>query len=198
LKRLLGPAVTNGTARLVKEFAAYPGTDPVNQLLFVDALTYLPDDILHITDRMSMAVSLEARTPFLDYRLVEFSFALPGRFKMNQRARTWKLALKDALGPLLPPEILQRPKWGFGGPVKEWMQGGLEALTRDMFQESRAVQLGLLDGSAIHRYLASSDRLTQRRAQRLWSLLVLEVWCRVFTGPGRIESPTMTLREMIA
>lgn len=195
LRRLLGPAITDGVHHLTREFDAYPGTDPVNQLMFVDALTYLPDDILHITDRMSMAVSLEARTPFLDYRLVQYSFSLPGSLKVDQLSRTWKVVLKEAVSGLLPEQILQRPKWGFGGPVNHWMRNGLHEHVRAMFRDSHAVRLGLLDPAVVKQHIDLGET-SNGDAQRLWTLLILELWSRIFAGSGLVQQPTETLREL--
>ncbi len=178
-QRLLGPAFVDGVS-FEQEFASYPGSDPVNRSMFVDMLTYLPDDILHITDRMSMAVSLEARTPFLDYRLVEFCAGLPGNYKVTQIRREWKKILKKALAPILPHEILARPKWGFGAPVTAWMEKGLQKVVTDLYRESMAVKLGLLTRSGVEATLAQVENTGEQFSQKLWSLLVLEIWCQVF------------------
>src|SRR6185295_16977356 len=137
----------NGSYReinLDREFGEYQNPDTANRFLFVDMLTYLPDDILHITDRMSMAVSLEVRTPFLDDRLVRLAFGLPSRYKMNAWSRSTKIAFKQAMSPFLPQEIIRRPKWGFGAPVRNWMRRGLEATVRTLFEESVLIDQRIL------------------------------------------------------
>ena len=171
----------DGQVSLTKEFRAYPSRDVVNRLMFVDALTYLPDDILHITDRMGMAVSLEVRTPFLDYRLVELAASLPGKFKTDQLGRAWKVCLKQAMSGILPDAILARPKWGFGAPVRAWMQKGLDQTVQTLFRESAAARWELIYLPGVQDYIETpppgEDRL---RSQRLWTLLILELWARVF------------------
>lgn len=94
--------------------------DPIGQLLYVNAKTYLPGDLLVKTDRMSMANSLEARCPFLDQELLEFAFRLPTDLKL--RGLTTKYILKKALADLVPREIIHRKKHGFGVPVGRWFR----------------------------------------------------------------------------
>ena len=140
---------------LGSEFDTYPGKDPVNRLMYVDSKTYLPDDILHLTDRMSMAVSLEARTPFLDFRLVEFLAGVTGRYKVGQMRREWKLLLKRAMAPRLPRGIISRKKWGFGAPIKSWMVHRLLPTVSALYKDSQAVEHGLVDGPAVTRKIAA-------------------------------------------
>ncbi len=178
-------------------FKGFSG-DNINQLLFVDINTYLPGDILHITDRMSMAFSLEARTPFLDHRLVEFCASLPSKYKVSQLSREWKLILKKAMRSILPQEILNRSKVGFNAPVAEWMSGGLCLIVKDVFRSSTAVKVGILNGDEVRPLI---DRLTadpkkNTAAQKLWILLVLEVWCRVFLRSDFHNEPTFTMNDL--
>lgn len=191
-------AFVKDSADLQNEFAGYPGEDPINRMMYVDALTYLPDDILHITDRMSMAVSLEARTPFLDYRLVEFCAGLPGNLKVRQGHREWKVILKKALAPILPQEILTRKKWGFGAPVTAWMDQGLAQTVSQVYRDSFAVKIGLVDGTGVSRCISqyASQKRLSGSAQKLWSLLVLEVWCQVFLQQDSVVLPSFTLDDL--
>jgi asparagine synthase (glutamine-hydrolysing) len=184
-------------AGLEAEFAASPPGDVVNRLLHVDFQTYLPDDILAVTDRMSMAESVEARAPFLDHRLIELMAGVPGDRKV--RGREWKWALKRAVAPVVPRAILRRGKWGFGAPVRSWMERDLLPVTRKLLGASAAVASGLLDRAGLEAVLARVPTpLDGRSAQKLWGLLVLEVWARVFLGgstsPG--VAPRATLREL--
>lgn len=184
---------------LTEEYHSYLGADSLNRLMYVDTSTYLPDDILNITDRMSMACSLEARTPFLDYRLVELCAGIPGGYKVSALHRKWKIILKKAMAPLLPSPVIFRPKWGFGAPVKSWMNQGLLPLVKGLYQQSKAVELELLDHVATQRVLErEGNRIAEPRAfQKLWMLLVLELWCRVYWGEDLRKPPTFTLRDMI-
>ena len=185
---LLRRQLQNGTYREVdlrREFSEYPTSDAANRFMYVDLLTYLPDDILHITDRMSMAVSLEVRTPFLDDRLVSFAMGLPSSYKVNPWSRETKISFKRAVAPLLPPEILRRPKWGFGAPVKNWMKLGLERAVRTVFEDSVLIDEHVLDADGTREYLAErAPGENLYRPQRLWTLLMLEVWAKVFLAGG--------------
>ena len=195
LNDLTGGVLVNSSG-LKTEFDSYRGSDRVNSLLYVDGITYLPDEILHITDRMSMAVSLEARTPFLDYRLVEFATGMPSRLKINPYKRSWKLVFKKAAENRLPESILKRQKWGFGAPVKSWMKNGLnQTINRYLTKDSQLVSCGLFEPKALKAYLQTprSDEF-YRRDQRLWSLLILEVWLQVYVR-GNGNKPTFTLSD---
>ncbi|HEX3143754.1 MAG TPA: asparagine synthase-related protein, partial [Pyrinomonadaceae bacterium] len=194
-QNLMGPAFRD-SVNLDREFSWYPNGDRVNRSMFVDMLTYLPDDILHITDRMSMAVSLEARTPFLDYRLVEFCAGLPGSFKVGQIRREWKKILKKAFAPILPAEILTRPKWGFGAPVTAWMEKGLADVVSNLYRKSKAVDLGLLTRAGVDNTVAKARGTREQFSQKLWTLLILEVWCRVFSHSKDGSAPNFTLDDL--
>ncbi|WP_445678478.1 asparagine synthase (glutamine-hydrolyzing) [Radicibacter daui] len=176
--------------------SAGAGLDPVNRLMQMDMRTYLSDDVLHLTDRMGMSASLEIREPFLDHRFVELAAGLPTALKLNQTSREWKLCLKTAFEDLLPKQILTRPKMGFGSPVDKWMSGRLGQLVRQLYHASPAVEYGLIDGRMVSDYLAegaSYDGI--RRSMRLWTLLVLDIWARVFlVGDG--ERPAFTLSDL--
>ena len=181
---------------LDSEFGSYRGSDNTNSLLYVDGVSYLPDEILHLTDRMSMAVSLEARTPFLDYRLVELAAGMPSRLKVDPRSRKWKLVFKKAAENRLPESILKRQKWGFGAPVKSWMKSGLnQTINQYLNKDSQLVSCGLFDPKALTDYLGTprADEF-YRRDQRLWSLLILEVWLQVYVR-GKGNRPTFTLSD---
>ncbi len=189
--RLAGRATAS--VSFAPEYANAAGADAVDRLMLVDLQSYLSDDILHITDRMSMAVSLEVREPLLDHRLIDFAASLPSSYKVDQRRRLWKRCFKDAMAPWLPRPIVERPKSGFGGPVRSWMERGLEAAALRLLADSSAVRRGLLDGAQLRRYLedrASYDSI--RRGARMWNLLSLELWSRIFLD-GRGERPSFAL-----
>jgi asparagine synthase (glutamine-hydrolysing) len=163
--------------------------------MVLDAHTYLPDQILTVTDRMSMGASLEARTPFLDYRLFEFASSLPGAWKVH--GSQWKLILKEALGDLVPESILTRPKWGFSAPVANWFGTEQMASFRRLCEHSRLAQVGIVDGSALRRVLADPALITHQ-AEWLWSFGVLELWYRIYGEGGGASPPGFTLRELAA
>jgi len=176
-------------------YRRYPGRDPVNRLLYVDAHTYLPDDILALTDRMSMAVSLEAREPLLDHRLVEYCAGLPGALKLE--GAQWKIALKRAMEPLLPREIVTREKQGFGGPVSSWLLRRLLPYASAALRHGWLVEQRVLDARGVQDLIANVGR-DALAGQQLWTLFMLELWARVHTGEPSLSAPTATLPELVA
>jgi asparagine synthase (glutamine-hydrolysing) len=149
-------------------------------------MTYLPLDILHKVDRMTMARSLEARPPLLDHHLVEAVFSLPSSYKL--RGQRQKHVFKEALRGLVPDEILQRGKWGFGVPIRGWFRGPLKGPVMQVLDDARTRTRGLWEP----RFAASlvDEHLRGRRDQsvRLWALVMLELWCRrVLDAPARLE-----------
>jgi asparagine synthase (glutamine-hydrolysing) len=173
-------------------FERYSGNDYVNQRMFVDAHGYLPDQILALTDRMSMAVSLEARAPFLDYRLMEFVTSLPGEWKVD--GREWKVILKSALRDLVPQRTIERPKWGFAPPVRTWMSDKQLDSFVHLLRNSRLARDGYLDGGELNRQMADSGAF-QNKGEWLWALSVLELWYRVYEPGGAMARPDATLEE---
>lgn len=140
-----------------------------------DFETYLPDDLLAKVDIASMAHGLEVRAPFLDHELLEWAQTIP----VAQRfaGREPKSILKRALAPLLPADLLWRPKMGFAVPLDAWLRGPMRALARDLLLDRRARARGLLEPRAVERLLdrhAAGERL----ASRIWALMMLEMWWR--------------------
>jgi asparagine synthase (glutamine-hydrolysing) len=166
----------NSAHWLADVLAVEPRLDPVDAVLRADTLLYLPEDLLAKVDIASMANSLEARSPFLDHRLVEFCAALPSSLKL--RGRTSKWLLRRLMRDRLPPAILTRPKMGFGVPVGEWLRGELRPLLDDTLLSPRAAARGYFDPSAVRAMV--EEHLTRRadRTPHLWALLMLELWFR--------------------
>src|SRR5262249_19088056 len=120
-----------------REYASRPRTaEPLDRLLYLDSKTYLPGDILTKVDRMSMAVSLEARVPPLDHKLIELVTTIPADLKM--RGRETKRIFKKAVRGLVPDEILDRPKQGFGVPIQRWINRELRDRMRETLTDQRA------------------------------------------------------------
>jgi asparagine synthase (glutamine-hydrolysing) len=155
-------------------FRPWAGSGLLNQ---VDYETYMTDDVLVKVDRMSMAASLEVRSPLLDYRLAEFATALPRSFKWNTRET--KRILKKAATRLLPAEILNRPKQGFVLPVSRWFRGELVPFVEEVFHRNEAN--GLIDVGYCRRLLEAHR--TQGRGgfdRKLWSVLCFLLWREKF------------------
>lgn len=152
-----------------------PQASTLSRLLSLNYRTYLPDDLLPKMDRMSMAHGLETRSPFLDRALVEFVARLPDDLK--RRGRRGKLLLRRVAAPLLPPDILRRPKQGFGVPVGAWFRGELAAMARDVLL-TRPRLAGLLRADAVRRLFEENASGREDRGHALWTLLTLELWLR--------------------
>ena len=166
-------------AQLLATYNQQPDpTAPVDRMLATDVANYLPGDLLVKMDRMCMAHSLEARSPFLDHPLMELAATLPAEFKLH--GQTLKYILKRALEPILPREILHRPKQGFGVPLERWFKEDLQPYLRDLLLSSTARGRGLFRTEQIERLLDEHTHGRHNHYHRLWSLLCLEVWCRTY------------------
>ncbi len=152
--------------------------DPLNRQLYVDIKTYLVDDILVKVDRMSMAVSLEARVPFLDHRVVEFSARVPGEYKLNKN-RT-KIILKEALKELLPPEIIHRGKEGFSIPIKSWIKKELKPLMLDVLSPETIKRDRLFNPAYVQRLIDEHLANKENHSHRLWALMVFHIWKSIY------------------
>jgi asparagine synthase (glutamine-hydrolysing) len=152
------------------------GAHPLDRLIDLNLRTYLPDDLLVKTDRMSMAHGLEVRCPFLDAELIAFASRLPPRLKV--RGMTLKRVLRSAVADLLPQEILRRPKKGFGVPLERWFREDLRSYVASTLGATDARVKAHLSGVAVDRLIAEHDRGARDHSQALWTLLTLEVFLR--------------------
>ncbi len=154
------------------------GSGIVDAALLADIKTYLPNDLLVKVDIASMAVSLEARSPFLDHHLIEFAASLPENMKV--RGLTTKYLLKRSLRRLLPPENLSRRKMGFGVPIGHWFRGKLEPFLRETLLSDKAGNRGLFKKEVVHRMVELHTRGERDHSHQLWTLLMLELWFKRF------------------
>jgi asparagine synthase (glutamine-hydrolysing) len=159
-------------------FARANGTGIVDAALQTDILTYLPNDLLVKVDIASMAVSLEARSPFLDHHVIEFAASLPENLKL--RGLTTKYLLKRVLKQLLPAENLSRRKMGFGVPIGNWFRGKLKPFLCETLLSEKAVNRGLFNPSEVRRLVEQHTRSERDYAHQLWTLLMLELWFQRF------------------
>jgi len=155
-----------------------PARDPLAAALYFDYRTYLADDILALSDRLSMAHSLEIRVPFVDHELVEKVFPLPARVKVGRWEH--KQLLRRALAARLPSEHFQAPKRGFVGPTAAWLRHELRPLLEDELSAGRTRRLGYFDAPALTRLLADHFSRRHNREGILWALLCFSTWHRIY------------------
>ncbi|HEX6385860.1 MAG TPA: asparagine synthase (glutamine-hydrolyzing) [Anaerolineae bacterium] len=151
-------------------------TDALTQQQYVDVKTYLADDILTKVDRMSMAVSLEARVPLLDHRIVEFALNLPPHLKLN--GNETKVILRRVMANRLPPAVLEKPKEGFSIPLKHWLRGELRPLMTDLLATDTVRRRGYFVPECVARWVSEHLERKANHSHRLWALMVFELWHR--------------------
>src|SRR3989440_1164190 len=159
-------------------FAQANGAGVVDASLLTDTMTYLPNDLLVKVDIASMAVSLEARSPFLDHHVIEFAASLPEKFKL--RGLTTKYLLKRVLKKLVPMENLNRPKMGFGVPIGYWFRNQMKRFLGETLLSDRALKRGFFKSAEVKRMFELHTRGQQDYAHQLWTLLMLELWFERF------------------
>ena len=152
--------------------------DSLNRQLYADFKLFLSDDILVKVDRMSMATSLEARSPFLDKDVVELAFRMPGHMKL--RGNTRKYVLKKAMKGILPGHILNRPKEGFSIPIKNWLRRELRPLMDALLTQERVEQGGVFQWSEVERLKSEHIAGQANHAHQLFPLMVFERWSEEF------------------
>ena len=152
--------------------------DDIARILLVDLKSYLPEDLLVKVDIASMANSLEARSPFLDHRVVEFATSLPSNWKL--RGKKSKYILKDTFADLLPRDILRRGKMGFGVPISRWFREELRDYLCDTLLDPSSLSRGYFDEARVRQLIVEHEKGVRDHGYRLWALLVLELWHREF------------------
>jgi len=159
---------------LTKTFGKAVSKDTKTNMMYLDAMTYLPDDILVKVDRAAMANSLETRVPFLDHRIIGLAFSLP--MKMKLRNKTTKWILRQVLYKYVPKELIERPKAGFSIPVGEWIKGPLREWAEELINKERLDNEGYFDSEYIH--AKWQEHLTGKRnwTDFLWAVLMFQLW----------------------
>lgn len=160
------------------QFDTEDGTTALRRILYFDQMSWLPDNLLERTDRMTMAASIEARVPFLDHRLAEFTSTLPDNFRVRGRCGKW--ILRQAARTLLPRSILERPKVGFRVPVNEWFRGPMRDFLLDHLRSGSSITRNYYDTRELDRLLDEHVTGRHNHEKLLWALLNLEIWHRTY------------------
>ena len=176
---------------LVNIYSKAKAVDFADKTFYADVMTYLPDDLLVKVDIASMAHSLEARSPYLDQRLMEFAASIPPDLKL--KGMTTKHILKKALANILPPEILHREKMGFGVPIGRWFRHELKDLAYDILLDPKSVQRGYFAVGFVKKMLDEHVSGKVDHGYRIWALLNLELWHRMFIDSADVSKPSLSL-----
>ena len=177
---LLTPETLKGVGNLYASAMGYwenSSGDLLHRLLYTDMKTYLVE-LLMKQDQMSMAASIESRVPFLDHGLVEQAMRIPTKYLIQ--GLSGKMVLKRALEDILPHDILYRKKMGFPTPWSRWLQGKQLEEVEQMLTSERSLERGLFQLDALRRIFAEHRHLKRDHTDRIWRLMNLEMWHRVF------------------
>jgi asparagine synthase (glutamine-hydrolysing) len=201
LARLLRPEflAQGGDPRRITldHFAEVPDLDFYPRMQHVDVECYLPYDILVKVDKASMLTSLEARAPLLDHELAEYVESLP--VAVRNRGNEKKYLLKRAMRGLLPDEILDRRKMGFGVPLEHWLRADLKDLIHDVLDSQQARNRGVVDTGEVRRLLDDHQGRLQNHSRRIWAWLCFELWARMYLdGIDRPEDAMPRVRAASA
>lgn len=195
VERVLGAATIAGSPAMEKAFAMACNDAAVQRLIDVDLQTQLPDDLLMLTDRMSMATSLECRVPLLDDRLVDLSLEMPSDLKV--RGRKLKYALKQSLRGVLPDEIIDRKKRGFGAPIGGWFKKELSTYLDSVLSKDRVEQRGFFDWTEVENIRRRHLENREDHTDQLLALLNFEMWTQMYLDGDAPETVSGRLTEAL-
>ena len=164
-------------------FGEARGFSPLSQSLYVDTLSYLPDNILTKLDRMSMAVSLESRVPFLDRDVVDLAFEVPDRLKLRGTESKW--ILKKVAERYVPLGAVYRPKEGFSAPLKHWIAGTYRRLMQELLSADRIERDGVFDWPTVDRLRHEHLEGFANHSHQLWSIMVFQAWKERWLSDGK-------------
>jgi len=170
----LVPGASEPADAVTRAWAVLAGDADLDRMMLADQLAYLPDDLLAKVDRASMAVSLEARVPLLDHRVVEFAWRLPHRFKVRGQRGKW--LLRQVLYRRVPKALMDRPKMGFSVPIDGWLRGPLREWAGDLLAGAGVRRSGALDPAGVSGAWEAFEKGRGPSGLDIWALLVFRAW----------------------
>jgi asparagine synthase (glutamine-hydrolysing) len=185
LNDLLAPGLrcdameTDWPKKLEELFSSVKDAEALDQVLYADVKTFLPDLNLNVADKLSMAASVEVRVPFLDNEVLDFALQLPPQAKIS--GLTQKRILRRAMQKRLPEGVLRRRKAAFGLPVRSWMQNELRPMMEDLLSEETIRRRGMLNPVAVREMVRQTTSGERDFTIRLWALMTLELWQQAYT-----------------
>ena len=181
---------------VLRYFDADNAEDLIDRMLYSDLMTRVPDHGLVVSDRMSMAHSLEVRSPFMDHRVVEFAARIPANLKVN--GRRLKYILRKVSERHIPNELVWLRKKGFGFPLGRWIRGDLNLFFRNLIGESRLAEAGIFDGDYMRLLLQEHSSGKVDHNYRLWLLANLEIWYRLYFENSSVDDLHAYTQRMAA
>jgi asparagine synthase (glutamine-hydrolysing) len=193
-KRELGVDGSSTAALLQRIYDASGSSSARDSVLYLDASTQLPDEFLHVTDRFSMAWSLEARTPFLDHELVELVASIPPERRTDPDDP--KRLLRESVADLLTPAQLEAPKRGFVFPLARWLRGELRPLAERLLGDEHLARQGIFRPGLSRRFLEPHLAGRADESERLWPLLMFQLWHLLYVDEELTAAPTFSWRDV--
>src|SRR5204863_5877725 len=188
--------IDNDSSRVFQRWLEQnPQRDDLSSMLYLDTKIWLPDNLLMKGDKMTMAASLEARIPLLDYKLIEYAANIPSNIKIKPFKA--KYLLKRAYEDFLPETILTRKKMGFNVPVDTWFREGQRNLISRLLLSERARSRDFLNNECVAYLLRDHMEGRTNYAGQLFILASLELWFRIFIDSSRLESPQLSVEELL-
>ena len=180
--------------KFVDGFLNASNFETINKLLYIESKVQLPDNLLMKVDKMTMAFSIESRTPLLDYKLAEFVFTIP--WDMKLRGFKDKYILRKVMKKFVPPEIIKRKKQRFFVPIDIWLKGELEEVIKQIFSSEEVKKRGYFKYSYIQKIFNNFEKSKLYYSRQLWNLLNFELWYRIFID-GDPKNPKLSFNKLV-
>lgn len=186
--------MVNSMDGIISRYWSDHAHDPLERMCYSDIMVRLPEYSHIKVDRISMMHGLEARSPFMDHKLIEFSATIPSRLKLKRKKR--KYLLRKLATSYLPSEVLNLPKQGFGSPINRWLRGELKKLSHTLLKSALLVKDGYFNQAYIDRLLAEHTSRKINNGNKIWGLVNLEAWYRIYFGGPSIEDSRDNVKDI--